>query len=99
MDKTKGNILDWNAFEPFVQNDNQPNSSFAEQRFEMRKCSEFIDSYCNRFFNKFTKICGIRGYARYNKSWIIQYILLYAMSKGLICVHTAMRSMHSTFRW
>jgi len=57
-----------------------------------------IDSYCNGLLhNNFTKSCGIRGYAGCGKSWTMQYILLYAMSKGLLCIPTAMMSKRSVF--
>ena len=53
----------------FQQSDNQPDSSFNEQRFAAG--------------------CG--------KIWTMQYILLYAISKGLLCIPIAMMARQSVF--
>ena len=95
---SKEDPLDWNAFEKYQQSENQPDSSFNEQRFAVEKCSETIDSYCNgALHNNFVKSLCIRGYAGSGKSWTMQYVLLYAISKGLLCVTTAMMSRRSVF--
>ena len=95
---SKENPLQWKADISFRKSEDQPITSFNEQKFAIEKCSETIDSYCNGIFhNKFTKSFTIRGYAGCGKSWVMQYMLLYAMSKGLLCVATAMMSRRSVF--
>ena len=94
----KENPLEWNAYEAFNQNQAQPDSSFEEQKFAIKKSVESIDSYHNgSFHNMFTKSIGIRGYAGCGKSWTMQYVMLYAMSQGLVCIPTAMMSRQSVF--
>ena len=80
------------------QNQEQPDRSFVEQSFAVKKCSDTIESYRNGIYhNKFTKSMCIRGYAGCGKSWTMQYVMLYAISKGLLCVPTAMMSRRSVF--
>ena len=95
---SKENPVEWDAYNSFTQSENQPDDSFNEQRFAIQKCKETIDSYYNGIFhNNFVKSLCIRGFAGCGKSWTMQYILLYAMSKGLLCVPTAMMSRRSVF--
>ena len=95
---SKEDPLDWDALNMFQQSDNQPDSSFNEQRFAIEKCTQTIDEYNNGVFhNNFVKSIGIRGFAGCGKSWTMQYILLYAISKGLLCIPTAMMARRSVF--
>jgi hypothetical protein len=94
----KESPITWNAYESFRQNNSQPDSSFVEQQFAVKNCIKTIESYRNGMFhNSFTKSIGIRGYAGCGKSFIMQYVLLYAMSQGLLCIPTAMMSRRSVF--
>ena len=98
LSATKANRIDWDAIDCFSQNESQPDSSFKEQSFAIQKCVQAINLYRDGMsHNSFIKSIGIRGFAGCGKSWTMQYIMLYAMSQGLLCIPTAMMSRRSVF--
>ena len=87
---SKNDPLQWNAHESFSRNDNQSNDSFVEQRFAIKMCLDTIERYCNLWeVDSYTKNICIRGFPGSGKTWCALYLSLYALSKGLTVVTTA----------
>ena len=88
---TKTNQLAWNALDQFKKNSGQSEANFVEQRFAIKICSETVDKYINLWDLKtLTKNIGIRGFPGSGKTWCSLYCALYAMSKGLHVLTTAL---------
>ena len=86
------NSLNWDIINSFHQSTNQTELSFVEQYNALKNTIERIDGYINPqrhgFFNKSGVICGAPGSG---KSFLLNYSMLYALSKGLrICVTATM---------
>lgn len=82
--------LEWNAYTAFSKYHGQSDDSFREQEFAIRKCVESINKYTNLWeLDTFTKNVGIRGFPGSGKTWCALYISLYALSKGLNVMTTA----------
>ena len=89
---TKETPLDWNAFDAFCRNESiQSEDSFNEQKSAIQLCCTQIDKYCNiDDQSTYTKNVGIRGFPGSGKTWCALYTAIYAMSKGLFVLPTAM---------
>ena len=76
--------MDWNPVSNFKQQDTQSLESFEEQKIAVVRTANSIDKYldyrCQRYFVKCTVISGSPGSG---KSFILNYMALYAMCKGL----------------
>ena len=94
---TREEPLDWDASECYVQSEGQPDESFKEQQLAIEVCQEAIDRYCDPTNIHFIKNITIRGFAGCGKSWLMQYMATYAMSKGLNCLTTALMARRSNF--
>ena len=92
LNATKSSPLDWNAVENFVWNDQiQSLESFEEQHAAIKLCGQQIDKYVDMSDQStFTKSIGIRGFPGSGKTWCSLYISLYALSKGLVVLPTAL---------
>ena len=97
LNASKENPLQWDALDSLQQSDSQPDQSFQEQSFAIKKCTKTINEYANITRTHMLKSCGIRGFAGCGKSWCMQYCILHAYSKGLLAVPTAMMSRRSVF--
>ena len=90
--------LDWNAYEKFTQIEPQTDASFNEQRLAVKKCTNAIDRYCSiQHQSTFIKCRVIAGSPGCCKSFLVNYVLLYAMSKGLkvgISAQQSYRAVH-----
>ena len=90
--------LDWNAYEKFTQIEPQTDASFNEQRLAVKNCTNAIDRYCSiQHQSTFIKCRVIAGSPGCGKSFLMNYVLLYAMSKGLkvgISAQQACRAVH-----
>ena len=82
--------IQWNASECLVKNSNQSEQSFDEQIFAVKICTEALDSYIDLWEQKcYTKNICIRGVPGGGKTWCAMYCTLYALSKGLNVMTTA----------
>ena len=74
--------LDWMALKQFTQVHPQIDESYTEQRLALHSCINAIDEYIPgpAIFVKNRIIAGSPGCG---KSFLLNYIMLYAMSKGL----------------
>ena len=97
LNVTKHDPLDWDASECFQQSEGQPDASFLEQKLAIDTCKEAIDRYCDPTNINFIKNITIRGFAGCGKSWLMQYMVIYAASQGLNCLTTAMMARRSNF--
>ena len=62
-----------------------------EQKLAIKTCVEAINSYRDLSSQGvYIKNVGIRGFPGSGKSWSMMYCMLYAISKGLNVVSTAM---------
>ena len=86
---TKAEPLDWDAYESFQHNPNISHESFQEQRGAIKMGADAIDKYCDPLNTSFVKCMTLRGLAGCGKSHTMQYLLAYALSKGLNCVTTS----------
>ncbi len=68
-----------------------------KQELEIKSCLEAIGKYADIGHTNMIKSCTICCYTGSEKSWCIQYCLLYCMSKGLIGVPTSVMSRRSVF--
>ena len=88
---TKSQPLQWNAIENMNKHQSQSDSSFEEQKLAIRICSDAIDKYCDTADQTtITKNVGIRGFPGSGKTWCSLYIAIYALSKGLLVLPTAL---------
>ena len=94
---SKDHPLQWDASNLLQKSTNQPDESFVEQSFAIKTCNDAIDDYANINYTHMVKSCIIRGFAGCGKSWSMQYCILYAYSKGLFALPTAMMSRRSVF--
>ena len=91
LGSSKEHPLDWNPFLSYKQCEGQPLESFHEQKRAIKRCKESIDKYCDILAqNTFNKCVVLRGFPGSGKTWTMQYIALYAASKGLNIMTTAM---------
>ena len=76
----------------------QVEDSFQEQKLAITTCIDAIDQYRDLLSSgTYTKNVGIRGFPGGGKTWCMQYCQLYAISKGLKVITTAMmckRALH-----
>ena len=88
---TKSKPLTWKAYRNFKQSSVQSSHLFEKQRRAIKLCCHQIDKYCNLSYqNTFTKNIGIRGFPGSGKTWCSLYASLYALSKGLFVLPTAL---------
>ena len=80
----------WDAIENFRKSENQSEESFEEQRFAVQICVQSIDSYLNVMTNKCVKNVIIAGFPGGRKTFCMMCVILYAMSRGLTVISTAM---------
>ena len=88
---SRAHPLHWDPVENFVRQQNQSPDSFEEQKLAVRRTVSSIDKYldytCQCNFVKCSVIAGSPGSG---KSFILNYMALYAMSKGLKVAMTAL---------
>ena len=97
LEAKKSSPLEWNDFQSLQQSPDQPATSFMEQSFVVKKCTNAIDSYANISRTKLVKNHVIRGYAGCGKSWTMQYCILHACIRGLFALPTAMMANRAVF--
>ena len=97
LEANKSSPIEWNAFQSLQQSPDQPDTSFREQSFVIKKCTDAIDNYANISHTKLVKNHVIRGYAGCGKSWTMQYCILHAYSRGLFALPTAMMANRAVF--
>ena len=81
-----GDSLEWNALSSLIKSPNQPDNSFEEQKLATKLGIQAIDTYCNVLHSNCVNSITIHGFAGCRKSWTMQYIIAYAISKGLSCL-------------
>lgn len=97
MAASKNNPMEWNPIQCHIQNPIQSNESYVEQQLAIRITVEAIDDYCSLSGNRLsTKNIGIRGFPGGGKTWCSMYCILYALSKGLNCLATAVMAKRAT---
>ena len=86
--KDVDSALEWNAYERFVRSDQQSEASYKEQQFAIKTCVNAIDKLCDPMFgdngNSFIKGVTIHGPPGSGKTFVLSYILIYALSKGIV---------------
>ena len=89
----RASSLNWNALSMFSKYQYQSENSYNEQYCALKNIFEAIDDYFNiDRQHLFTKSRVIIGFPGSGKSYLMSFIILYAISKGLrVCV-TAMMS-------
>ena len=93
---TKEAPFDWDAVQSYSRNQSQSIDSFNEQKLAIQICVDAIDSYCNILTQDvYTKNVGIRGFPGSGKTWIMLYVAMYCVSRGLAVTTTAMMSKRS----
>ena len=93
MECTRDHPVIWNAEENYVQAPHQNISSFGEQKFAVTYACNTIDRYldCSRQ-STFTKNLVITGAPGSGKTYLLNYISLYAISRGMKVAITASMS-------
>ena len=89
MNATKSSPLNWDAYLSFKKNSNQSHESYLEQQLGIRVGTDAIDKYCAVDNLSFTKNVGLRGFPGSGKTWCSLYLAMYALSKGLNVLPTA----------
>jgi len=89
LNASKCNPLQWDALKSFKKNINQSDESYAEQRLAIEVAVNAIENYCSIGNLSYTKNAGFRGFPGSGKTWCSLYTALYAMSKGLLVLPTA----------
>jgi len=88
---TKADPLNWNPDESYAQGENQPDSSFHEEKFAIQTCKNALDLYVDmNAQDYFKKSIGILGFPGSGKTWTMLYCAIYAISLGLSAHTTAM---------
>ena len=87
LNATKENPTTWNPIEMYHRSQEQ---SFQEQKIALTTCIKAIDTYCQTTSTPvYVKNVGIRGFPGAGKTFCMMYTLVYAMSRGLNTVTTA----------
>ena len=97
LNATKENPANWDAISTFEKSPNQSNSSFNEQKLVVETVVSALNNYSNIFHTNFVKSCTIIGSAGWGKSFTMQYLILYAISLGLVSVSTSVMARRSCF--
>ena len=97
MSATKDSPFEWDPVACHCKNDIQSDESYAEQQLAIRLTTNAIDRYTSLSSNHLsTKNIGIRGFPGGGKTWCSMYCILYALSKGLNCLATAVMAKRAT---
>ena len=97
LNATKENPANWDAISTFEKSPNQSNLSFNEQKLVVETAVPALNNYSNTFHTNFVKSCTIIGSAGCGKSFTMQYLILYAISLGLVSVSTSVMARRSCF--
>ena len=90
LDTTIVPQIQWNPVESFSKSNIQSEESFEEQKIAIHVCVKAINQYQAMSNNgSYVKNVGIRGIPGGGKTWCMMYVMLYAISKGLVCITTA----------
>jgi len=96
MNATLENPCEWNALECFSRYNGQSDDSFQEQKYAIKIICNSIDEITDIWkASKFTKNVIVRGFPGAGKTFCMCYCMLYALSKGLNCISTAIMSKRS----
>jgi predicted GIY-YIG superfamily endonuclease len=88
---TKSTPFDWDPIESFSKSNSQSEESYIEQKRAIQLGVDAINKYNNLSDQLVqTKNIGIRGFPGGGKTWCSLYLAVYAMSKGLLVLPTAM---------
>ena len=90
METTLENQVNWDPVSNFQQSELQSNDSYREQLFAIKNCVKSIDDYMNVMKSTYTKNVMIVGFPGGGKTFIMMYVLIYAISKGLCIISVAM---------
>ena len=82
---SKDQVVKWNVADVFKKTSNQSKASYEEQRLAISLLKYTVDSYINVFANenKYTKSVIVCGVAGSGKSFLVELIVCYAISRGL----------------
>ena len=96
MNVTMENQLYWDPVECFTRGENQSEESFKEQLFAIQTCKHAIDSFTNITQQTvMTKSVIVRGHPGAGKTFCVLYMIIYALSKGLVGLPVAKMSHRS----
>lgn len=90
MSASLSDPINWDPLTSFKQGETQNDESFKEQKFVVKVTCAAIDKYIDLSrAAKVTKNIGIRGFPGGGKTYTGIYCIIYAMSRGLDCIATA----------
>lgn len=92
MRATLDEPLQWDPIANFVRSSNQSLESYREQLFAIKECVKAINNHVNIMRNRFVKNIIIAGFPGGGKTFCMMFIVLYARSRGLNVLPTAMMS-------
>lgn len=85
------NPVEWDAVANFKKSPNQSDESYIEQLRAVRICAKQIDSHCNwNESGTYTKNVILSGFPGAGKSFLLMYVGIYSLCKGLFSLATAM---------
>lgn len=96
---TKMHPLRWDPLNPFFRHPHQSQGSYEEQRFVVSLAKKLINRYCAQCGEgalTYVKNLIVFGVPGSGKSYIMQLITLYAMSKGLRVMTSAIMGTRAT---
>ena len=82
--------LDWDPIVNFRKTPTQTDASYKEQLLAIKVCVESINSYLDLMNNSFVKNIIIAGFSGGGKKFVMMYIIIHALSKGLTVITVAM---------
>lgn len=91
LSATLDNPIEWDALGCFLKSTNQSDESYEEQKRVIQLCLKQIDQYCNmKNAGVYTKNIIICGFPGGGKTFLLMYICVYSLCKGLYSISTAM---------
>ena len=97
MNASKSSPYEWDPVACHKKNPIQSMESYEEQQLAIKLTTRAIDRYTSFSSNHLcTKNIGIRGFPGGGKTWCSMYCILYALSKGLNCLATAVMAKRAT---
>ena len=93
---SRNNTVQWNPMEVFTQTDVQSDESYKEQQFAMKLGIDAVDHYSNGY-NHGVHTKGIlnNGAPGAGKTFVLQIVVLYAISRGLNVMSTSVMAIRA----
>ena len=93
MNASLSNRVNWDPVTSFCRGPQQSEASFLEQKLAIQTCKKLMDSHMD-ILNQtvMSKSIGIRGHPGAGKTFCMLYMVIYAISQGLMVITTAKMS-------